>query len=184
MKTKKIFIGTFIILFSLGLLSFKTFQENRTIKIDGDLSLILPYNTIEVDELFSSINKSNPSIIFLRVIKPNKNKQILFAVSRYENSELMNLTTAFKEHTIDFKAENLGDLSKDYKLISYNQYKKNNKLLFVKISNPVEGICCVMYYFMKDNFSNVMYELKISGKISDIEDLKKMSEKIALSAKL
>lgn len=37
---------------------------------------------------------------------------------------------------------------------------------------------------MKNNFSNIMYEIKLSGGINEIEEMKNISEKIALSVKL
>ena len=52
------------------------------------------------------------------------------------------------------------------------------------MSSPIEGQCCVMYYFMKNNFSNIMYEIKLSGKMNEMNEMETIAEKIALSVKL
>ena len=48
----------------------------------------------------------------------------------------------------------------------------------------MEGQCCVMFYFMKNNYDNSMYEIKLSGGMSEMEELKISAEKIALSVEL
>ena len=85
---KKEFITIFYILsLSLVLLSFKTKQKNERTKINIDLSLVLPAHAEEQENLFSMLKKTNPNFIFFRSVLTSKSKKILFAVSRYENSE-------------------------------------------------------------------------------------------------
>jgi hypothetical protein len=48
----------------------------------------------------------------------------------------------------------------------------------------MEGQCSVMYYFMKNNYNNVMYEIKLTAGISEVKLLKTIAEKIALSVRL
>ena len=179
---KKYFPIYFILV--IVLMGFGTVQEKQRIKVNSEFSLILPTLNLEMEDLLASLKEINPNVIFLRSFRTLKNKPILFAVSRYENSERTKLDTVFFKQTVNIKASNLGEISNSYKLISYNRYKKSNKLLYTKVSSPMEGQCCVMYYFMKNNFSEVMYEIKLSGGITEIEEMKTISEKIALSVKL
>lgn len=181
---KKYFPICLIIVLVIGLFGFGTVQEKQRTKINSEFSLVLLTPNLEMKELFTAIKEVNPTVIFLRSFKTLKKKPILFAVSKYENSERIKLDTVFFKQTVNSKASIQGEVSNSYKLISYNRYMKSNKLLYTKVSSPMEGQCCVMYYFMKNNFSEVMYEIKLSGGITEIEEMKTISEKIALSVKL
>lgn len=179
---KKIYITTFCCaLLVFGLLSF---QNTQRIQVNKDLSLVIPLPNVEQEGLFSAITKANPNVLFLRSVLISNNKQILFAVSRYENSEAIKLSAAFYEQTANHTPTNLGDISTNHKVISFKEYSKGNKKLYTKVSSPFEGFCTVMYYFMKNDFSNVMYEIKLSGKLSEKEEMKALAEKIALSVQL
>lgn len=181
-RIRKIYITTFYCsLLVFGLLGF---QNNPRIRVNKELSLVIHLPNGEQEELFSAITKVNPTVIFLRSVLISKNKQILFAISKYENSKAVKLSSAFYELTANHNPTNLGDLSKEHKVISFREYKKGNKTLYTKVSKPFEEHCVVMYYFMKDNFSKVMYEIKLSGKLSEKEEMESIAEKIALSVKL
>ena len=179
---KKVFITTFCC--SLLVFGLFSFQNTPRIRVNEDLSLVIPLPNVELEELFSAITKVNPTVIFLRSLSTSKSKPILFAVSRYENSKPVKLSSAFYEQTANHHPTNLGDISKNHKVISFREFIKENKTLYTKVSKPFEGQCNVMYFFMKDNFSNVMYEIKLSGSISEKELMKSIAEKIALSVKL
>ena len=179
---KKIYLTAFCC--SLLLFGLFSFQNTPRIRVNEDLSLVIPLLNIELEELFSAITKVNPTVIFLRSLSTSKNKPILFAVSRYENSEPVKLSSAFYEQTANHHPTNLGDISKNHKVISFREYIKGNKTFYSKVSKPFEGQCNVMYYFMEDNFSNVMYEIKLSGKLSEKEEMESIAEKIALSVEL
>lgn len=179
---KKVFITTFCC--SLLVFGLFSFQKTLRIRVNEDLSLVIPLPNVELEELFSAITKVNPTVIFLRSLSTSKNKPILFAVSRYENSKPVKLSSAFYELTANHNPTNLVDLSKEHKVISFREYKKGNKTLYTKVSKPFEEHCVVMYYFMKDNFSKVMYEIKLSGKLSEKKEMESIAEKIALSVKL
>jgi len=178
------FLSTIILLLVIGLSNFIRAQEKERIVVNNDLSLILPNPNLEMEDLFNSIKEINSNVIFLRSIGKLKNKPVLFAVSRYENSKKTKLDTVFYKNTVNVKVSNLGEMSKNYKLISYNKYTKANKLLYTKVSSPMEGQCCVMFYFMKNNYDNSMYEIKLSGGMSEMEEMEAVAEKIALSVKL
>ena len=173
---------TFLV--SVGLFGFNKLLEVKRIKVNSEMSLILPIPNLEMDELLTSLKEINENIIFLRSIGKLKNKPVLFAVSRYEDSIKIKLDTVFYNQTVNVKASNLGNATSNYKLISYSKYKKGNKLLYTKVSSPMEGQCSVMYYFMRNEYNNVMYEIKLSGGISEIESIKTIAEKIALSVEI
>ena len=148
------------------------------------MSLVIPVYSGELEDLFTRITEVNPNVIFLRSLITLKNKQILFSVSRYETTKSLSLSSAFYEQTANHKPNNLGEISKDHTVISYREYKKGKKTLFSKVSSPFEGRCSVMYYLMNKHYSNIMYEIKLSGKLSEKEEMESIAEKIALSVKL
>lgn len=173
-----------VFLLAFGIFGFSNVQEKSRIKINDDLSLVIPVYSGELEELFARITEANPNVIFLRSLITVKDKQILFSVSRYETTKALSLSSAFYEQTAKHKPNNLGDVSKDHKVISFREYKKRNKTLFTKVSNPFHGRCSVMYYFMNKNYSNKMYEIKLSGMLSEKGEMESLAEKIALSVKL
>lgn len=173
-----------LFLFIIGSFSFNKLQDKERLIINSEFSLVLPKPNVNMAELLVSLKKVNPNVIFLSSIGKSKSKPILFAVSRYENSKKEKLDTAFYKYTVDVKATKLGKSSEKYKLISYSRYKKGGKLLYTKVSSPMEGQCSVMYYFMKNNYNNVMYEIKLTGGILEVKLLKTIAEKIALSVRL
>lgn len=180
---KHIFILiTFLV--TIGLLSFNKLQEDKRIKVNNEMSLILSTPNLEMDELLTSLKEINENIIFLRSISKLKSKPVLFAVSRYENSEPVKLSSAFYEQTVNQHPTNLEDISENHKVISFREYIKGNKTLYTKVSKPFEGQCNIMYYLMKDNFSKVMYEIKLSGKLSEKEEMEFIAEKIALTVEI
>ena len=147
--------------------------------------MVLPIPNKEMEDLLVALKKVNPNLVFLRSITMSNNKEALMVVSRFENSEPITLEEVFREETVNFKPDNLGETAKNnYKLISYKSYLKEGKLLYTKVSNPVSGQCAVMYYFMKKNLGTVIYEIKLAGAISEIDSLKTMAETIALSVEL
>ena len=179
---KKVFTTISCVLISaIVFSSFKVKQENLLTRINNDLTLVLPAHSEEQENLFSMLKKANPNVIFLRSLLTSKSKKILFAVSRYENSESDKLDNVFYQQTANYKDNNFGN---DYKLISYRKYKNGNKFLYEKVSSPFDGQFCIMYYFMKNDFSNVMYEIKLSGKMKEKNEMKTIAEKIAMSVKL
>jgi hypothetical protein len=166
---------------SLVLLSFKTKQKNERTKINIDLSLVLPAHAEKQENLFSMLKKTNPNFIFFRSVLTSKSRKVFFGVSRYENSEPEKLDDVFYQQTVNHKDNRLRN---NYKLISYRKYKSGNKYLYEKVSSPNKGQCCVMYYFMKNNFSNVMYEIKLSGEMNQMDEMRAIAKNIALSVRL
>jgi hypothetical protein len=67
-----------ILLFSLiviGLLGFNVHEKKVRIKVNNELSLILPNPNLEMDELLTSLKEINQNIIFLRsIVQSIKNK--------------------------------------------------------------------------------------------------------------
>lgn len=184
---RKLLKSSFAIVVSFFLvliLSSYQIQSSPRINITNEFSLVIHFNNQEIDGLFQQVKELNPNIIYLRALTLPGAKTTLFAVSKYEDATRTTLDSAFYEQTVHSKPSNLGEYGNGYKLLSYNRYKKNNTILYTKVSNPMPGQCAVMFYFMKNNNSNILYEIKISGNISDIELLKQSAEKIALSVRI
>ncbi len=99
-------------------------------------------------------------------------------VSVYTNHEPLPMDSAFIN---TLSKRNSEDKDADYKLISSRKYMIDGLTLYQKISIRGGDYCAILYYFMENNFSNTVYEIKVGGSPSEINKLKALAEKIALS---
>lgn len=75
-------------------------------------------------------------------------------------------------------------MSEDYKLISYEAYTKNGMKTYRKVRSPMKDKCAVMYYFMRNDYSNNLYKVKIVGEIERQDMLINIAENIANTVKI
>jgi hypothetical protein len=173
----------FIVLIHSGSVYYVKNIQNRT-QVDDRFSLVLPEGATESKEFMDILKKANIDILFFRLLNYNKDKQIIMSVSKYVNTTPADINEAFYELTAVYEPSNQENLGLDYKLLSFNSYKKEDKVLYTKVSSPFPSKCAVMYYFMHNNFSNALYEIKLVGDIQDIKSIKQIAETIALSVEV
>ncbi len=158
-------------------------SQSRVV-LNHEFSFALPFPYEVNSELLEVVHEVNPDVIgfYLLDIKDMPNTPM--TVSRYTASEPMTLDDAFFNETVGAEPDNLDSLTQGYKLISFDQYNKAGKSLYRKVSSPIEGRCCVMYYFMKDNHSTSLYEVKVVGDMGEKERIMELAEEIALNVTL
>ena len=182
---------TIVLLFSLllivlihsGSVYYVKNIQNRT-QVDDRFSLVLPEGATESKEFMDILKKANSDILFFRLLNYKKDKQIIMSVSKYVNTTSADINEAFYELTAVYEPSNQENLGLDYKLLSYNSYMKEDKMLYTKVSSPFPSKCAVMFYFMHNNFSNALYEIKLVGDIQDINTIKQIAETMALSVEV
>lgn len=132
------------------------------------------------DELGKLLKQGNPSIDYLaKVAFPFGNS--LFSVSTFVNEEKIYMDSAFIK-TVNYVATLRGDTVKNYRLVDYGIKKLNNKILRYKISCAYDSVYSVMYYFMKDDYSRFMNEMKITCRgQNNLKTVQNYLEKIALT---
>jgi hypothetical protein len=183
-KTNLLIFSLLIILLALfGSIYYVKKIQNRT-QVDASFSLKLPEGAEESKEFMDILKKANSDIQFFRLLNYNKDKQIIMSVSKYVNTTPADINEAFYELTAVYEPSNQESLGLDYKLLSYNSYKKEDKILYTKVSSPFPSKCAVMFYFMHNNFSNELYEIKLVGDIQDIKAIKQIAETMALSVEV
>jgi len=69
----------------------------------------------------------------------------------------------------------------EYKLVDFDVNKVNNKLLRVKINSYLGEFYNIRYYFMKDDYSKDLYEIKTAYLGDDITRTCEFMKKTALS---
>ena len=72
----------------------------------------------------------------------------------------------------------------EYKLVDFGVNKVNNKLLRVKINSYLGEFYNIRYYFMKDDYSKDLYEIKTACFGDDITQTCEFMKKTALSVQL
>jgi len=137
---------------------------------DGKISLnlIRPYESL-MDTLTLSGNDKYAMIALLSIGDSAKNQNFLFAITRMRGDEVMTIEDAFNNYV------------KDITPIFTNIVEANSYMKDGKTSKKVRNI---MFYFMENNNSNTLYELKGSITTEYFNYGLECMEKIALSVKL
>jgi len=159
-----------------------TNQSRVVLNNEFSFGLTLPYEANS--ELFEVIHVVNPDVVGFYLLDLKNMPNTPMTVSCYTASQPMWLDDAFFNETVGVEPDNMDTLTQGYKLISFDHYNKEGKSLYLKVSSPTEGKCSVMYYFMKDNHSTSLYEVKLVGDMVEKERLMELAEEIALNVRL
>ncbi len=124
---------------------------------DGKISLnlIRPYESL-MDTLTLSENDKYAMIALFSIGDSAKNQNFLFAITRMRGDEVMTIEDAFNNYVKDITPIFTN-------IVEANSYKKDGKTLYRKISESDFGskkVRNIMFYFMENNNSNTLYELK------------------------
>ncbi len=174
-----------IVLFFLLLISFNSCHKqtdnlNLTYIDNNKFGFELPnefYVLQDTDSEARFVKKLNPDIIYLaRTTRDSIN--YLFSVSKYSyhSSNPMEYVFYSMVKTIPTNYE-----KEQYKLVDFGVKKINNKLLRVKISSYLGEIYNIRFYFMKDDYSKDLYEIKTACLGNEITKTCDFMEKAALS---
>jgi|688.fasta_scaffold1116785_1 hypothetical protein len=114
------------------------------------------------NDLLQVVENGNPNIVQLEMLKIQDNKFPL-GISIYEGDEIKPIEEVLKDFVFNVKAN---DVTRN---IEGESFKKEGKTFHRKITISNMGdrqVYNVMYYFMKNNKSNILYELKLNGSIT------------------
>jgi hypothetical protein len=178
----------FFIVFSLFIVvsCHNTITENKNlIRIDNNqFEFELPDESKELDDDFKNIMlQQNNNILYLALCDTNKSKY-LFIVSKYIANDKMSIEDAFDRSvktTTNFNSDSLTD---NFQLIDYKTYEVHGITIRYKISMHFDKIYTIMYYFMKDDYSNELYEIKTSAYKNDLSKALKFLEQVALTVNI
>ena len=129
---------------------------------DGLLNYQINVNHELRDDLLKVVKKGNPNIVQLEMIKVQDNSFPL-GISIYKGDEIKPIEEVLKDFVYNVKANEVT------RNVEAKSFKKDGVVFHRKItiSNMVDReVYNVMYYFMKNNKSNILYEIKLNGSVS------------------
>ena len=114
------------------------------------------------NDLLKVLKKGNPNIVKLEMIKVQDNSFPL-GISIYEGDEIKPIDEVLKDFVYNVKANEVT------RNVEAKSFKKDGVVFHRKITISNMGdreVYNVMYYFMKNNKSNTLYEIKLNGSVS------------------
>lgn len=175
------------VLLSLGLfvltVQYSWGQGHSYIEIDGDrIEFQLPDGSKELEKDFLDVVKQiNNTVVYAALLEVGGSNGIFF-ISRYPVDHPMPVQEAF-ETAAEIKAA-LPGFGDDYILTETKTYRLEGKTLRLKIAEHTDKIKTVMFYFMKNDFADALYEIKLAGSEQEISKTKDLLEKIALTIQI
>ena len=150
--------------------------SQKIISPDGNFRYSILYKYETSADLLQTMQKMNPLIIDIRMIKTKKGN-IPLALSKYEGGENLPLEIILEKYVNSVKS------TSNSRVLETKSYKKNGIIFHRKITairfNKNNETISVMYYFKESKETRNMYELKISSDIADSTDIKNYLEKIS-----
>ena len=170
------------ILSALGLLLTLVYTSScshkiKTYQIKDQLSFDCPLKIDSASDLFNVVKSLNPNTIYFGVCTKDDDRYMI-SISKYTADNPMSIDTAFFDYTAYEKPYNAME---DYKILSSGKYVKDNRTFYRKISCNNGTVVNVMYYLMKNNKSNYLYEFKMTGHIDQKEYIIDVLEKTVSS---
>ena len=173
----KINIGS-IALSVLLILLLASCNEEPSYSPDGHIFLKLYEPNKSLPDILPLLQNENPNLIAVFVMGDSaKDDRVVLGIARMEEEKAMNLEQAFDEFVKDVAPAQT-------RIVEAGSYTKGGRTLYRKISETDLGEYLslnVMYYFMENQLSNIMYELKITGAPEKKEFIVEQAEKIATS---
>lgn len=169
MRLSSLFV--FIFLFSLN-------TSAQYTNIDNNISVKFEGRHTTANELLKLI--ANKSIIWLEKIYLDKEEK-LFGLTKYVNKQKASIKDVFEKYVKDVTPPQT-------KVLMAGSYKKEGVTYYYKISETVFGDHVkrtnVMYYLMPYNYSDVLYEFKITSESFNKNVVMSYLEKLVSSAKI
>jgi hypothetical protein len=146
-------------------------------QIENHLSFDCPLKIDSAADIFNVIKSINPNTIYFGVCTKDDDRYMI-SISKYTSDEPMSIDTAFFDYTAnEIPDNNMGE----YQILDAGKYVKDNYTYYRKISCSNGTIANVMFYMMKENKSNYLYEFKMNGYIGKKEYIIDVLEKTVRS---
>lgn len=160
-------------------------ESKNSIVIDNKhFEFELPDESKELDGDFKNLMfQQNNNILYLAQCDTS-NSKFLFLVSKYIAKDKISIEDAFNQSVETITTLNTDSLTDNFQLIDYKTHQVNGITIRYKISMHFDKIYTIMYYFMKDDYSNELYEIKTSTYKNDLSKAFKFLEKVALSVNI
>ena len=191
---KRLFLNSLVVvIIAINLFIYYSCRNSSTIKHDSSYTTYIDGNgfgfglpkdckNVTNEELGKTLMEINPTINFIALV-PFTFGNSLFSVSAYDLKEGTPIDSAFNK-TLKHVAVLGVDPAENYRLVDSGIKNLNDKYLRYKISCIDDSTYSIMYYFMKGDYSSVLYEIKAVCQSKDnILTVQQFLENIALTAK-
>lgn len=171
----------FIALLFLGLWSAAQAKtaDSPPVEVDGTIRFVVPYQHTFSEELLKVLLTVNDKLLYVATLKAETEDQpVMFSVSKYMNDNRVSIQEAF-DGTVKFRPDVAG-----YELLGHGTEQVAGRILRYKISNvSYDGseVASIMYYFMNNDASEALYELKVACSRQELEKYRKALRSIAAS---
>ena len=186
MKNKMKFAGyTLLLILLVSCTNQHQIDKSRLSMIDNNkFKFELPPNSKESPEDFKALlQQMNDAIIYLAICDTGKTNTLL-SVAKYYAEEKMTIKEAY-QLSVNTKPElNSDTIKSDYKLVDAKEYQIEGKTLRYKVSESFGETNSIMFYFMKNDYSDELYEVKYTCKTEQLKAAMKVMEKVALSVSI
>lgn len=129
---------------------------------DGGLNYQINLQHELRDDLLKVLKKGNPNIVQLEMLKVLDNSFPL-GISIYKGDEIKPMEEVLNDFVYNVKANEVT------RNLEGKSFKKDGMVFHRKITISNMGdreVYNVMYYFMKNTKSNILYEIKLNGSVS------------------
>jgi hypothetical protein len=164
-----------IIIFFILLITTFSCKAQKTLTPDGVIHYQINVPHELRNDLLQVVKKGNPNIVQLEMLKIQGNN-LPIAISIYEGDDVTSIENVLKNYVYNVKANEVT------RNIEGKSFKKDGKVFHRKITISNMGdrqVYNVMYYFMKNNKSKTLYELKLNGSITKRQLIENTSYDIA-----
>lgn len=149
--------------------------------LDDNFTFCIPVKSISSEKKLLEMQNENEFIRLMFIQLPDSTEEpSSVCVSAYQKDENTSKDSAFYNV---FSKRNIEDTEKNYQVISFGKYKVGGITLYQKTVIRGGDFCNVIHYFMEEDSSSACYEIKVGGSPSDIEKLKAIAERVAISTR-
>ncbi|MFM9007400.1 MAG: hypothetical protein ACKORE_02335 [Bacteroidota bacterium] len=159
----------------------EVYAANTCFTLDESLNFCIPVKSIYNPVIFGNVREANSDIQFMHILESDAlNRPASVCISTYVNDVAVSLDSAFSTVLCQ---RNSTDTEQDYQLIRCGETRVEGVRLYQKISIRGGDVCSIMHYFMENDFSTTVYEVKVGGFPNEMDSLKALAETIALSVR-
>jgi hypothetical protein len=156
---------------------------NYSDKFGFSFNIPKEYSVVTADEL-NEMREMNQTLAFVAIVSfPFGNRA--FSVSAYDLHEETSIDTAFARTVRHVPITADESRSGKYKVLGHGKWEFYGKTLRYKFSlniNQKDTLFNIMYYYMKNDFSDILYETKIiASSENEIETVTDFLDNIALT---
>lgn len=155
-------------------------EPGECFTLDDNFTFCIPVKSFTSQGALTEMQNKNESIRFINILMDDSITAPASAcISTYRYVVAAPMDTVFN---LALSQRHIDDTEEDYELISCGKYSVDGIPFYQKIAIRGGDFCTILHYFMENDFSDTVYEIKVGGSPSELDKLKALAEAIAVSA--